>query len=65
MMGFEKCCSNVGIKPTKRQFRKFMNRRGLAYRISMVLKSNLSDEALSVDRRIIADKLSNKLGFIA
>jgi hypothetical protein len=61
-MSFGQACDYVGLKQTKRQARKFANRRGLAYRCGVQrLVSVPADVVQYKERRKIADDLMSRL----
>lgn len=59
---FGSACDYVGLKQTKRQARKFANRRGLAYRCAVkrlvIIPENVID---ANERRKIADYLMSRI----
>jgi hypothetical protein len=62
-MTFHEACSYVGLEPTKRQRRKFENRRGLAYRVGVQRLVKIPDDVtFSGERRRIANDLMSRLG---
>ncbi len=61
-VSFNRACDYVGLRPTKRQARKFANRRGLAYRVAVKgLVEIPTDVVRAEDRRKIADDLMSRV----
>ena len=58
-LNFRQACQNVGIPHTDRQYRKWRNRRGLAYKFRDI---NVSDSIDPKERFEFAKQLCNERG---